>query len=473
MLLAELIKGLKNETIGFDNVEISSLACDTANVKKESLFFCIKGGQADGHDFAAKAVFDGAVALVAERKLDIDVTQIIVSDVRAVMALIAKKFYDNAVDKLILIGVVGTNGKTSITYLINSILRQAGHATAVIGTNGVIIGDEKFSTDLTTPDPIELHEWFWKFSELKIKYVVMEVSAHAIYYKKIEGLRFDVTVFTNFSQDHLDFFHNMNAYAETKMSVFNEKYTKVAVVNSDDELGRRIVTENKIPIVTYGYEDVSDIFAMDYVENKDGMEFLINIYDEVERVGFYMHGKFNLYNILAAATTARIFGIKLKTITQGIKNVKRIDGRNETFYMGGKKIVVDFAHTPDGITNILSYLKEASDGKLIVVFGCGGNRDKFKRPLMAMAVSKYANFAVVTDDNPRYENPETIVNEILGGMECQYIVIHSRKNAIEHAIEMAEKGDTVAILGKGAETYQEIMGRKIPFSDYDVLQKYI
>ncbi|HPG91863.1 MAG TPA: UDP-N-acetylmuramoyl-L-alanyl-D-glutamate--2,6-diaminopimelate ligase [Clostridia bacterium] len=473
MLLAELIKGVKNETIGLDNIEISSLSCNTTNIKKDSLFFCIKGGQADGHDFAAKAVYDGAIALVVERKLDIDVTQVIVSDVRAVMAILAKKFYDNAADKLILIAVVGTNGKTSTTYLINSILRQAGHSSAVIGTNGVIVGDEKFQTELTTPDPIELHEWFWKFNELKIKYVIMEVSAHAIFYKKIEGLRFDVTVFTNFSQDHLDFFHNMSAYAETKMRVFCDKYTKVAVVNSDDELGRQIVLENKIPVVTYGFFDVSDIFAMEYSENKDGMEFVINIYDEVERVFFNLHGKFNLYNILAAATTARIFGIKLKTITQGIKNIKRIDGRNETFYAKGKKIVVDFAHTPDGITNILSYLKESCDGKLIVAFGCGGNRDKFKRPLMARAVSKYCDFAVVTDDNPRYENPESIVNEILGGMDCNHIVIHNRRQAIEYAVNMAEKGDTVAILGKGAETYQEIMGRKIPFSDYDVLQKFI
>ncbi len=471
MILAELVKGIKGEMSGADTVEISSLSCDSGSVERGALFFCLVGGQADGHDFAPKAAFDGAAALVVTRKLDISITQFIVEDSRAAMALMAKRFYANAADKLELIAVVGTNGKTSTTYLINSILKQAGHKTAIIGTNGVFVGEERYPCKLTTPDPIELHHLFAQFVEMKIKYVVMEVSAHALALRKNEGIRFDVTVFTNFSQDHLDFFENMTAYANAKLKIFNEKYTKVAVVNSDDELGKSIAKQNKIPVVTYGYEDVADIFALDYKENSEGMEFIINLYDEIRRVSFGLHGKFNLYNILAAATTARIFGIKLNTITQGIKNVRRIDGRNETAFIGKVKAVVDFAHTPDGIKNILSYLKEAAEGKLIVVFGCGGNRDRFKRPLMAQAVSKYADFAVVTNDNPRFENPDAIVEDILGGLTCPYEVILNRTDAVEKAVGRASDGDTVAILGKGAEAYQETGGRKVPYSDFDVLQK--
>lgn len=471
MTLAELIKGVKAEVVGADSIEIASLACDTSEVGRGGLFFCLVGGQADGHDFAPKAAFDGAAALVVERRLDISITQVIVEDSRAAMAVMAKRFYGNAADRLQLIAVVGTNGKTSTTYLINSILRQAGHRTAVIGTNGVFIGEERHPSKLTTPDPIELHGLFAQFVEAKIKFVVMEVSAHALALRKNEGLRFDVAVFTNFSQDHLDFFQNMTEYANAKLKMFNEKYTKVAVVNSDDELGKQIARQNKIPVVTYGCEDVADIFALDYSEGSEGMEFVINLYDEVERVAFGLHGKFNVYNILAAATTARIFGIKLRTITQGIKNVRRIDGRNETIFIGGVRAVVDFAHTPDGIKNILSYLRQSAQGKLFVVFGCGGDRDRFKRPLMAQAVSKYADMAFVTNDNPRFETPDSIINDISCGLSCPYTVIMNRAKAIEKAVETAAEGDTVAILGKGAEDYQEIGGKKIPYSDFEVLQK--
>jgi UDP-N-acetylmuramoyl-L-alanyl-D-glutamate--2,6-diaminopimelate ligase len=460
MILAELLKGIKAEVYGSDEVEITSLSCSSTDVKKGTLFFCLVGGQADGHDFAPKAVYDGAVALVVEKKLETTaVTQVVVEDSRAVMALVAKRFYGNAADKLKLIAVVGTNGKTSTTYLINSIFRQAGRSSAVIGTNGLIVDDEKTPLNLTTPDPIELHSIFQRLYEKGVKYVVMELSAHALALRKNEGIKFDVTVFTNFSQDHLDFFENMAEYAAAKMKVFQEKYTKVAVVNADDELGRSIAKLSKVPI--------------DYKEDKDGMDFIINLYDEIEHVHFNLHGKFNLYNILAAATTARVFGIKLPTITQGIKNIKRIDGRNETFYIGDVKTVIDFAHTPDSIKNILMHLKNSGSGKLIVVFGCGGDRDRFKRPLMAQAVSRFADYAIVTNDNPRTENPNSIVQDILPGLNCLYEVELNRRYAIEKAILIAKPGDTVAILGKGAETYQEIAGKKIPYSDFDVINKLI
>lgn len=306
-----------------------------------------------------------------------------------------------------------------------------------------------------------------------VKYVIMEVSAHAIALRKMDGIRADVSVFTNFSRDHLDFFKNMQEYGDTKMSFFAPTHTKVAVVNADDNLGRQIINDARIPLVSYGFKTPSDVFAIDYSDTDSGIEYTINLYDEIAKVNFNLFGEFNLYNTLCAATTARVFGIKLPTITQGIEKVRNIDGRNETFYKCDKRIVVDFAHTPDGVNNILSYLKSTCKGKLIVVFGCGGNRDRFKRPLIAQNVSKYADDCIITNDNPRYEPYGSIIEDIEGGMSIHYDIIFDRTQAIATAISKAKAGDTIAILGKGAEKYQEIKGVKIPLSDVDTVQKIL
>lgn len=473
MHLSQLLMGLNYTLVGNGDVKVTSLACDTSKVKQGAMYFCLKGDSFDGHDFFRKALGDGASVIVCQRQLDTKATQIVVDDTRAFMSLVAKRFYHNAVDKLKVICVVGTNGKTSTTYLLDAIFNKAGYNTGVIGSNGVFINGHRYDSKLTTPDPIELNYWFYQMYLNKVHFVFMELSAHAIYYKKMYGIVSDLTVFTNFSQDHLDFFADMEQYKQTKKSHFGKYSTKIAVVNCDDSVGREIMQETNLPLVTYGCGS-ADVSASQIQIRHDGISYLLDLYGEKSLVNYSLCGKFNVYNTLAASTVAKLFGISVDNIVEGLSEVKFVEGRNETMFRNdGMRIVVDFAHTPDGIVNILSYLKSTCKGNLIVVFGCGGNRDKFKRPLMAQAVSKFADFAVVTNDNPRFEAPTSIVDDLLPGMTCQYKVILNRSQATEFALSVAKVDDTVAILGKGAEKFQEIKGRKYPYCDVDVVHKII
>lgn len=474
MNLYQLLNGINYTARGNTNVEISWLACDTKKVKPQGAFICLTGGQADGHDFAKDAVSLGAVALVVERFLELDVVQILVQDTRSVMSHLAKKFFGNACDSLKIVGVVGTNGKTSTTYILNSIFTYVGKKTSVIGTNGVLIDGEKYGSALTTPDPIELHEYFALMVEKGVEFVFIEVSAHAIYYKKLDGVKVAVAVFTNFSQDHLDFFDNMQRYADVKMGYFTTEYAKTSIINADDNLGREIISKTTVPTLSYGYENPSDIFAIDYQETESGIQYTVNACGEISKAKYSLRGKFNMYNTLCATAVARVFGIKLDRIVNGINTLEKIEGRNEVSYRrDGCRIVVDFAHSPDGVENILSHLKNSTNGRLICVFGCGGNRDRFKRPIMGRIISKYCDFAVITDDNPRYEPSADILADIECGMKIDYIVIPDRHDAIEKALAHAEFCDTVAILGKGAERFQEVNGVKIPFSDGEVVKELL
>ncbi len=383
MYLQQLLNGVCCQIVGVGNPQITSLSCDTSTVKQGSLFFCLKGQKRDGHDFFRKVIGDGASAIVCERPLDTQALQIIVEDARAVMSLVAKNFYDNCVDKLKIISIVGTNGKTSTSYILEAILSKAGYNTAVIGTNGIFFNGQKHYSGLTTPDPIELHYWFRQMYLNKVDVVIMEVSAHAIELKKMQGICAEVAIFTNFSQDHLDFFKTMQNYAT-------------------------------------------------------------------------------------------VLGVDVDTSVNAVKEVNVVNGRNETIIRSdGARVVIDFAHTPDGIHNILSFLKSTTKGRLIVVFGCGGNRDKFKRPSIAEQVSEYADFAVLTNDNPRYEDPKLIAKDVAERLTCKYKVVLNRSQATEFALSIATAVDTVAILGKGAEEYQEIKGKKFPYSDVDVVRNLL
>lgn len=472
MHLQQLLNGLCYEIRGDGFADVTSLACDTRQVKSGCMFFCLRGANVDGHALFRKVVGDGAVAIVCDHPLDTEITQVIVKDTREFMSLVAKNFYHNAIDKMKLIAVVGTNGKTSTTYLIESVLNCAGYNTGVIGSNGVFINGQHHDSILTTPDPIQLHSWFYQMYLNKVHFVVMEVSAHAIAFKKMAGVKADLTVFTNFSQDHLDFFSDMRQYADVKKSFFNRRYTATAVVNADDKLGQEIIADCDLPIVTYGTGN-ADVTATN-IRCDDGISYSLNMYGENAEVSYPLRGMFNVYNTLAAGCAVRMFGIKVDKIIEGISGVTCIDGRNETFIRSdGVRVVVDFAHTPDGIRNILTYLKSQCTGSLIVVFGCGGNRDKFKRPLMGQTVSEFADFAVITNDNPRFESPGAIVRDIKGGMRCPYKVVLNRSQATEFALLIAKSGDIVAVLGKGAERFQDIKGRKYPYSDVDVVNNLL
>ena len=472
MYLKQIIEGLKCQVVGQGNPQIVNLSCDTSTIQNGSLFFCLKGQQYDGHNLFVKAVGDGAVGIVTEKILDTKVLQIIVEDSRVAMSICAKNFYQSCADKMRLVAIVGTNGKTSTSYILQNILHKYGTNTAVIGTNGVFYNNRKVECNLTTPDPILLHKLFCDMYQSGVKTVVMEVSAHAIALGKVFGLHFDVAIFTNFSQDHLDFFKTMQRYADVKSSFFCNEYVTNAVVNTDDQLGKQIC--NKVASVAYGLQCGQDCRIENVVEQGVVTTFDLCLFDNHALAQTKLAGKFNLYNILAASTAAHLMGVPIETIATAIAEVDHIDGRNQTITRSdGAKIVVDFAHTPDGVNNILCYLKGVCNGQLIVVFGCGGNRDKFKRPLMAEVVSKYADFAIVTNDNPRNEEPRIIAQDIVARLGCNHKVILNRSQATEFALSLAGCQDIVAILGKGCECYQEIKNKKYPYSDVETVIKLL
>lgn len=472
MYLKQLINGVAYEVVGTGNPDITSLSCDTSTVKQNCLFFCLKGNKYDGHNFFRKVIGDGAAAIVCERKLDTQALQIIVEDVRSVMSVAAKNFYDNCADKLKIVSIVGTNGKTSTSYILDGILSKAGYKTAVIGTNGIFFNGQRHSVGLTTPDPIDLHYWFKQMYLNKVDVVIMEVSAHAIALRKMEGVRSDVAIFTNFSQDHLDFFHTMEEYARVKKSFFVDKFVKNVVTNLDDKIGCELLSV--LPSVSYSVMSQADVMAQDVKIGNDGCAYHLNAFGQEAVITSKLAGMFNVYNSLSAISCALVLGVDIDTAVLAVKEVAGISGRNETIIRNdGARIVVDFAHTPDGIQNILSFLRKTTAGKLIVVFGCGGNRDKFKRPLIAEKVSEYADFAVLTNDNPRYEDPQAIARDVYERLSCKYKVVLNRSQATEYALSIANGEDTVAILGKGAEEYQEIRGRKFPYSDVDVVRNLL
>ena len=472
MYLQQILNGVSCRVIGNGNPEVTSLSCDTSTVKNGCLFFCLKGKRYDGHEFFRKALGDGAVAIVCEHPLPTKALQIVVDDVRSVMCIAAKNFYGNCVDKLKVISIVGTNGKTSTSYILEAILTKAGHNVAVVGTNGIFFNGQRHASNLTTPDPIDLHYWFMQMYLNKVDTVIMEVSAHAIALHKIDGIVSDVAIFTNFSQDHLDFFGTMEQYASTKKSFFDKKYVKNVVTNADDSLGREIA--GLLPSATYSINEKADVKACDLHIDKTSSSFQVNVFEQQTLVTTHLAGQFNVYNTLAAITCAAVLGVDIDTITSAVDEVVCVAGRNETLIRSdGARIVIDFAHTPDGVHNILSFLKKTCQGKLIVVFGCGGNRDKFKRPLMGETVSKFADFAVLTNDNPRYEDPKLIAQDVSERLTCKYKVILNRSQATEYALSIATGSDTVAILGKGAEEYQEIRGRKSPYSDIEVVRNLL
>lgn len=472
MYLYQLLNGVSYQIYGCGNPFITSLSCDTSTVKQGCLFFCLKGGKHDGHEYFRKAIGDGAAAVVCERKLDTAALQIVVENTRAAMSIVAKNFYDNCVDRLKVVSIVGTNGKTSTSYILDAVLTRAGYNTAVIGTNGIYFNGQKHPNPLTTPDPIDLHYWFKQMYLNKVDIVIMEVSAHAIALNKMQGIKSDIAVFTNFSQDHLDFFGTMENYANVKKSFFSEKYVKNIVTNIDDELGKSLL--GNLPAVTYSVKENADVTAKDISIEKDYTKYVLHAFDQSGVVSTRLAGMFSVYNTLAAITAALTLGVDIDTAVAAVKEITGVAGRNETIIRSdGARIVIDFAHTPDGIENILSYLRKTTAGKLIVVFGCGGNRDKFKRPKVAEKVSQYADFAVLTNDNPRFEDPRLIARDIYERLTCKYKVILNRSQATEYALSVALSGDTVAILGKGAEEYQDIKGRKFPYSDIEVVRNLL
>lgn len=478
MKVRELIKNLNvQKIIGNIDVEVTALFNDSRNIQNKSMYFAITGLNTDGHSFAYYAASKGAVCIVCEHEVPVTITQIVVENSRAAMGQIASAFYGNPSEKLKMIGITGTNGKTTITYIIKSIAEAANLSVGVIGTSGCYIKENFIPTNLTTPDPIELNRLLSLMVKEKIDIVAMEVSAHALALNKIEGIKFEVGIFSNLTQDHLDYFQNMNNYKAAKKSFFDAKYCKYALVNTDDECGMEIYSDKKIKTYSYAIDNPSEMFAINMVYTDKGIKYTANIIDNIISIESSLYGRFNVYNTLAAAGACYLIGIDILSIHKGINNLKEINGRfNVIDSKRGYKIIVDYAHTPDGIKNVLTCAKELCDNKLICVFGCGGNRDKTKRVIMGSIASEIADFCVITSDNPRFEDPMEIIYEIEKGVKkncSSFISIENRKKAITYALMTAQKGDIVAILGKGGELYQEITGVKYPYNDYETVNNIL
>ena len=448
----------------------------TREKTENGLFFALRGEAFDGADFALEAVKNGAVAIVCERLTGAPVPHILVENCREALARYASAFYGFACERLRIIAITGTNGKTTTAHILASILREAGKKVGVIGTLGAFYDGIEKPTELTTPDPIALHKLLLEMSIVGVEYVVMEASAHALHYDKLAGLRYAACIFSNLTQDHLDFFPTMQAYENAKIKLFTPELCPIAILNGDDETGRRIgALRGDAPTVYYGLQTPCDCFAIVTNESVYGSECMLNICDKLVRTSIPLLGEYNLYNAMSAALCALSLGIDLSAIAKGIALFKGAKGRLERILEHhGAAVLVDFAHTPDGLEKCLTALKKHCQGRLVCLFGCGGNRDRSKRALMGETVSKIADFAVLTSDNPRYEDPLDIIVEIERGyrrFSTKYVVVPDRERAIDYALDFVAKGDILLVAGKGAEAYQEIMGIKYPFSDKDIIEK--
>lgn len=475
MKLSELIKNLKvlNTNIQ-QNMDIKNISISSKHISDDCLFICIKGLNTDGNHYIDEAIKSGCVAVVTENKLNDNIPHIVVDDARKAFSVISSNYFGNPSKELKLIGITGTNGKTTTSYLIKSILENNGKKVGVIGTLGYQIADKSYDLELTTPDPLELNKIFYEMVKENCEYCIMEVSAHAIALSKIYGLKYEVAVFTNLSQDHLDFFNTMKNYGEVKKSFFTSEYAKCSVVNTDDALGREIFIQQKIPTVCYALNNPSDVFAVNITQKLSGTNFTLNLFDNVIDIKTNLVGLYNIYNSLCAITVCAVLGLKSDEIKKGILQCKGVEGRFEVIKHNGFYIVIDFAHTPDGLTNVLQTAKSLCKGKLISIFGCGGSRDVTKRPIMAREAEKYSDITIVTSDNPRYENPEIIIDDINKGFSTNnHIGISKRTEAINAGINMCKKGDCLVICGKGGEKYQDINGVKTPYTDKEEIYKVL
>lgn len=471
MRLYSLIKNIKCRVVGSALLEVRGLYHKHHEVQEGGLFFCIEGQNSNGLEYALKAIQLGAVAIVSSREISgaNGATQIIVNDVRKVMSLIACNFYGNPAKKLKLIGVTGTNGKTTTTFMLAGLLESLGKKVAIMGTNGVCYNGKKIETGMTTPDPIELQKLFKKISSENIEYVCIEVSAHAIFLNKLEGINFEIIVFTNLSEDHLDYFENMEKYFEAKKKIFQISHAKKALINIDDEFGKRLYQSINMPSFTYAiHSDASyRVYNLNYKNFQQ--EFCFN--NKILKTNFL--GEYNIYNLIASISCLDLLNINTINIEKIVLKLRQVDGRFNKIVINKKLFIIDYAHTPDALERVLKLCNNIKNkNKLICVFGCGGNRETQKRSKMGEIASKYADLVVITADNSRFESTAKIIDDIKFGIKnSNYVCIENRSDAIKFAYKNSNSGDIILVAGKGSENYMEINGVKIPYSDIEEIKK--
>jgi UDP-N-acetylmuramoyl-L-alanyl-D-glutamate--2,6-diaminopimelate ligase len=464
------------------NVEISAIENDNRKVVEGSLFICLKGYTVDGHDFAKSAVDKGAVAVIAEKPIELNVPVIIVKDTFRAMAILADAFYGQPSHHLHLIGITGTNGKTTTSHLIEKIFADQKKNTGLIGTMYTKMLDEIFENKNTTPESLTLQKTFRSMVDKEIGVTVMEVSSHALDLGRVHGCDFDIAVFTNLSQDHLDHHETMEAYKHAKGLLFSQlgnsfqiNKPKYAVLNTDDLTYNDYKKITSAHIITYGIENEADIKAENIKMTAKGTSFDILFNNQKYPITIQLAGMFNVYNVLASVAVALVSNIEMSHIITSLEDIKGVSGRFELVDAGQDfSVIVDYAHTPEALENVLKTIKQFADKNIFVVVGCGGDRDKTKRPLMAKIACQYGTHPIFTSDNPRSENPYAILMDMEKGVQGEvFQTIEDRKKAIEYAIQHARQGDVVLIAGKGHETYQMVGDQIFDFDDRLVAKEAI
>ena len=486
MELKRILAGLDGlKAKGSLDVDVKGIDSNSKNINKDYMFIAIKGFNEDGHKYVNDAIKAGAIVIVIEEGCDLksiklpkDVTLIMTKDTREALAICSCNFYDNPSRKFKLIGVTGTKGKTTTTFMIKELLEKTGYKTGLIGTIATYINGKMIAeSSRTTPESLELQKTFAQMVEEGVEYVVMEVSSQSLKLHRVDGCKFDLVIFTNFSEDHISEKEHtdMQDYFESKLKLF--KMCDNGIINVDD------LHVSKIPkmfpnsnIMTYGIDNYCDVLAKDITITNSYVDFRVKISDKNERVKVSIPGRFSVYNSLAAICVAKKLGISSDKVIEILKEI-RVPGRSEM--VDNKKeipIMIDYAHSPESLQNILSAVKSYTRGKVISVFGCGGDRDKGKRPVMGEISGRIADFTFITTDNPRTENPEQIIKDIEDGIKKSkgnYKIVVDRTEAIKEAIKMANKIDIIVLAGKGHETYQEINGEKIPYDERKIIKEII
>lgn len=483
MRLTKVFEGINYKLIfGSDDTEINKITDNTNEVGEDDVFFCIKGYNFDGHNFIDIVLSKGAKVIVIDESFedkvpeDLDCVLVSVKDMRKALSIAAINFYGRLHEKFKLIGITGTNGKTTTTFILREIFRNAGFRTSVIGTVGNFINNFQKKSDRTTPGALELNKFFSEMHKEKVEYCFMEVSSHALELDRVYGIEFDYGIFTNLTQDHLDFHKNFSSYFDAKFKLFES--SKIKIINRDDDYGKKIIEKIGSDVITYAVNDrESDFIAKDikFIDNQN--TFLVcDKFGKEYSFEYNLVGKFNIYNALPAIIVALNEGVSVNVINESLKNVF-VRGRLENIskrYDLNCDIYLDYAHTPDALENCLLTLKEISRGRIICVIGCGGDRDKEKRPQIGKIASELCDYVYITSDNPRSEDPQQIIDEIVNGIEkSNFEIVISRFDAIKKSIKSRKNNDIILIAGKGHEDYQVLKDRIIDFDEREVVDRIL
>ena len=481
MKLSEILKGIEEISVrGDEEIDVTNIAYDSRKVEKDGMFVAIVGFKTDGHNYIETAIQSGAKVIAMQEgaydagMIPSNITVVFSKDTRKLLPKLACNFYKNPTRELKVVGVTGTKGKTTTTYMIKSILEHAGKKVGLIGTIANYVGDKCYEAERTSPESLDLQRMFREMVENKCDVAVMEVSSHSLALDRVDGIDFDIGVFTNLTQDHMDFHKTFDNYLAAKAKLFT--MCKEGFVNCDDMYAKKLMAIATCPITTYGIANNPFVSARDIIITNSYSDFKMPFNKTIQRIRVDIPGRFTVYNALAAICVSIRLGAGVEDVLAGLENL-RVPGRSEVVPTTRNfTVIVDYAHTPDSLENILKASKVYTKGKIICVFGCGGDRDTAKRPMMGEIAGRLAGYTVITSDNPRSEKPEDIVAQIEDGIKKtsgKYKVIVDRKKAIEHALRKAEKGDLVLIAGKGHETYQEINGEKHHFDDREVVKELV